>query len=104
MIMREQEAAGVCYLCAKHGHISVNSPRLKTGKPQNKARCMGQWYPSNVNMRNLSRLYMVRKESIHDPRATMHQQAGNGIWHLDMPKKAQKQHQKKVAGKQRIRS
>jgi hypothetical protein len=26
MIMREQAAAGVCYLCAKHGHISVNCP------------------------------------------------------------------------------
>ncbi len=27
------------------------------------------------------------------------QQAGTGIWHCDMPKKAQKQHYKKVAGK-----
>ncbi len=26
---------------------------------------------------------------------------GTGIWHCDMPKKAQKQHHKKVAGKQR---
>ena len=41
MIMREQEAAGVCYLCAKHGHISVDCPRLKSGGPQNKAECMG---------------------------------------------------------------
>jgi hypothetical protein len=45
MIMREQEAAGVCYLCAKHGHISVNCPRLKLGgTPQNKAECIGSWY------------------------------------------------------------
>jgi hypothetical protein len=31
MIMREQEAAGVCYLCTKHGHISVDCPGLKLG-------------------------------------------------------------------------
>ena len=36
MIKREQKAAGVCYLCAKHGHISVDCPRLKLGGPQNK--------------------------------------------------------------------
>jgi hypothetical protein len=29
MITREQEAAGVCYLCAKRGNISVGCPRLK---------------------------------------------------------------------------
>jgi hypothetical protein len=34
----------------------------------------------------------------------MHQQAGTGIWHHDTPKKAQKQHHKKVAGKQRNRN
>ncbi len=37
MIMREQEAAGVCYLCAKRRHISVNCPELKLGGPQYKA-------------------------------------------------------------------
>jgi hypothetical protein len=37
MIMREQEAAGVCYLCAKHGHISVDCPGLKLGGSQNEA-------------------------------------------------------------------
>jgi hypothetical protein len=26
MIMREQEASGVCYLCAKRGHILVDCP------------------------------------------------------------------------------
>ncbi len=26
MIMREQEAAGVCYLCTKRGHMSVDCP------------------------------------------------------------------------------
>jgi hypothetical protein len=31
MIMREQEAAGVCFLCAKRRHISVNCPGLKLG-------------------------------------------------------------------------
>jgi hypothetical protein len=51
-------------------------------------------------MQNLLRLYKIRKEPIHDPRATMHQQAGTGIWRCDMPKKAQKQHHKKVTGKQ----
>jgi hypothetical protein len=44
MIMREQEAAGVCYLCAKHGHISVACPGLKLGGPQNKAERIGSWY------------------------------------------------------------
>ncbi len=29
MITREQEVAGVCYLCAKHGQISVDCPILK---------------------------------------------------------------------------
>ncbi len=33
MIMREQAAAGVCYLCAKRGHISVDCPGLKLGGP-----------------------------------------------------------------------
>ncbi len=50
MILREQAAAGVCYLCAKHGHISVNCPKLKLGGPQNKAERIGSWYRSNVNM------------------------------------------------------
>jgi hypothetical protein len=36
MIIREQEAAGVCYLCAKNGHTFINCPRLKPGGPQNK--------------------------------------------------------------------
>jgi hypothetical protein len=44
MIMREQEAAGVCYLCAKCGHISVNCPILKSGGPQNEAERVGRWY------------------------------------------------------------
>jgi hypothetical protein len=99
MIMREQEAAGVCYLCPKCGHISVNYPILKSGGHQNKAEHMCQWYWSNVNMRNLSRLNKIRIEPIHDPGATMHQQAGTDIWHHDTPKKAQKQHHKKVTGK-----
>jgi hypothetical protein len=100
MIIREQEAAGGCYLCAKCGLISVISPILKSGGPQNKVGCMGQWYQSNVKKRNLPRLYKIRKEPIHDPGATMHHQAGTGIWRCDMPKKAQKQHHKKVIGKQ----
>jgi hypothetical protein len=44
MIMREQEAAGVCYLCAKCGHISGDCHRLKSGGPQKKAERVGQWY------------------------------------------------------------
>jgi hypothetical protein len=52
-------------------------------------------------MQNLPRLYKIRKDPIHDHGATMHQQAGTGIWRCDMPKKAQKQHHKTVAGKQR---
>ncbi len=53
MIMREQEVAGVCYLCAKHGHIYVECPILKSEGPQNKVECVGKWYRSNVNMQNL---------------------------------------------------
>ncbi len=40
MIMRGQEAAGVCYLCAKLGHISANRPGLNLGGPQSKAECI----------------------------------------------------------------
>ncbi len=98
MIMREQEAAGVCYLCAKHGHISVDCPRLKSGGPQNKAeRIVGSWYLSNVKMQNLPKLYEIRKKPILDPGAMMHQQAGTDIWHHNMPKNVQKQQHKKDA-------
>jgi hypothetical protein len=83
MIMREQEAAGVCYLCDKRGHISVNCPRLKLGGPQNKAECMGCWYQSNISMQNLPKLYKIRKTPILDPGATLHQWAGTGIWPCD---------------------
>ncbi len=44
MIMREQEAPGVCYFCAKRGHISVDCPGLKLGGPQNKTEHVGSWY------------------------------------------------------------
>jgi hypothetical protein len=44
MIMREQEAAGVCYLCAKRRHISVDCHELKLGRPQNKAEHRESWY------------------------------------------------------------
>jgi hypothetical protein len=62
---------------------------------------MGEWYQSFVNMRNLPSLYEIRKEPILDPGATRHQQAGTGIWHCDMPRKAQKQHYKKVSKNKR---
>jgi hypothetical protein len=98
MIMREQEAAGVCYLYAKRGHISVNCPGLKLGGPQNKVERIGSWYQSTINMRNLPKLYEIRKKPILDPGATMHQRAGTGIWwHCNMPKYGQKQQHKKVA-------
>jgi hypothetical protein len=58
--MREQEAAGVCYLCAKRGHISVDCPGLKLGGPQNKGECIGSWYRSNINIQNLPKLYKIR--------------------------------------------
>jgi hypothetical protein len=51
-------------------------------------------------MRNLLSLYEIKKEPILDPGATRHQQAGIGIWHHDTPRKAQKQHYKKVAKNQ----
>ncbi len=102
--MREQEAAGFCFLCFKRGHISVNCAILTSGGPQKKVERMGQWYQSNVNMKNLPGLYKIRKEPTHDCGATMHQQAGTGFWHHDTPKKAQKQHHKKIAGKQRSRN
>jgi hypothetical protein len=100
MIMREQAAAGVCYLCAKRGHISVDCHRLKLGGPQNKVECIGSWYRSNVNMQNLPKLYKIRnrKKPILDPGATMHQQAGTGIWHCDMSRGKQ-QHKKAARNK-----
>jgi hypothetical protein len=61
MILREQEAAGVYYLCANHGEISVDCPILKSKVTQNKVECMDQWYQSNVIMQNLPRLYKIRK-------------------------------------------
>jgi hypothetical protein len=44
IIIREQEAAGICNSCAIHGHTSGNCPRLKSGGPQNKVECMDKWY------------------------------------------------------------
>ncbi len=85
------------YLCAKHGHISVDCPGLKLGGPQNKAERMGSWYWSNVNMWNLPKLYKIRKKPILDPGATIHQWAGTGIWRCNTPKNVQKQQYKKVA-------
>jgi hypothetical protein len=73
MIMREQEAAGVCYLCAKRGHISVNYPGLMLGGLQNEAKHMGSWYQSNINTCNLHKLYKIRIKPILDPGAKMHQ-------------------------------
>ncbi len=99
LVMREQAAAGVCYLCAKHGHISVDCPRLKLGGPQNKAECIGSWYRSNVSMQNLPKLYEIRnrKKPIQDPGAMMHQQAGTDTWHYNTPRNTQKQQNKKAA-------
>jgi hypothetical protein len=106
MIMREEAAAGVCYLCAKRGHISVNCARLKMGGPQNMMERIGSWYRSNINIQNLSRLYKIRnrKKPILDPGATMHQQAGTGIWRCNMPRNTQKQQHKKAARNKRNRN
>ncbi len=46
-------------------------------------------------MRNLPKLYKIRKKPILDPGAMMHQWAGTGIWHRNMPKNTQKQQHKK---------
>jgi hypothetical protein len=85
MITREQASAGVCYLCAKRGHISVDCHGLKMGGTQNKMACIGSWYRSNVNTGNLPKLYKIRNRKKHllDPGAMMHQQAGTGMWHRD---------------------
>jgi hypothetical protein len=32
-IIKEQEVAGACYLCAMRGHTSIHCPRLKSGAP-----------------------------------------------------------------------
>jgi hypothetical protein len=104
MIMREQEAARVCYLCVKRGHISINCPGLKLGGPQNKVECIGSWYRSNVNIQNLPKLYEIRKKPILDPGAMMYQRAGTGIWHCNTQKNTQKQQHKKVARKKHNRS
>jgi hypothetical protein len=97
--MREQEAAGVCYLCAKRGHISVDCLGLKVGGSQKKAEPIGSWYRSSINMQNLPNLYEIRnrKKPILDPGAKMQQQAGTGIWHCNTPRNTQKQQHKKAA-------
>ncbi len=94
IIIREQEAAGVCYLCA---NCSVDCPRLKSGVPQIKAERMGEWYWSTVKMQNLPRLYKIRKEPILDPGATVHQAAGASLWRCDTKKKPLRKRNKKVA-------
>jgi hypothetical protein len=106
MIMREQAAAGVCYLCAKRGHISVDCPGLKLGRPQNEVECIGSWYRSNLNMQNLPKLYKIsnRKKPTLDLGVSMHQQAGTGIWHHDTPRNTQKQQHKKAARNKRNRN
>jgi hypothetical protein len=99
MIMRKQAAAGICYLYAKRGHISVDCPGLKLGGPQNKGERIGSWYRSNINMQNLPKLYEIRnrKKPILDSGATMHQQAGAGVWHCNTPRNTQKKQHKKAA-------
>jgi hypothetical protein len=73
MIIREQEAASVSYLCGVHGHTSVNCPRLKIRVPQIKVELMGDWNQSTVNTRNLPRLYKTRRGPVLDPGAAMNQ-------------------------------
>jgi hypothetical protein len=106
MITREQEAAGVCYLCVKRGHISVDCPGLKLGGPQNEAEHIGSWYQSNNNMQNLPKLNKIRnrKKPILNPGATMHQRAGTGIWCWDMPQNTQKQQRKRFTRNKRNRN
>jgi hypothetical protein len=55
-------------------------------------------------MQNLPKLYKIRKKPILDPGATMHHQAGTGIWHCNTPKNVQKQQHKKVARNKRNRN
>jgi hypothetical protein len=49
-------------------------------------------------MQNQPKLYKIRnrKKPILDPGATMHQQAGTGIWHCNMQRDTQRQQQKKA--------
>ncbi len=59
---------------------------------------MGEWYQLTVYMQNLPRLYKIRKElSTQDPGATVHQEAGAGIWDFDTKKKPLRKRNKKVA-------
>jgi hypothetical protein len=57
-------------------------------------------------MQNLPKLYEIRNrmKPILDPGATMHQQAGTGIWCCSMPRNAQKQQHKKAARNKRNRN
>jgi hypothetical protein len=48
-------------------------------------------------MQNFPRLYKIRKEPILDPRATVHQEAGAGIWCCDSQKKPPRKRNKKAA-------
>jgi hypothetical protein len=49
-------------------------------------------------MQNLPKLYKIRnrKKPILDPGTTMHQEAGTGIQHRDMPRNTQEQQHKKA--------
>jgi hypothetical protein len=58
---------------------------------------MGKCYQSTVIMQNLPRLYKIRKEPILDPGATVHQEAGAGIWCHDTKKKPPRKRNKKVS-------
>ncbi len=97
MIVREHTGAGVFYVCAMGGHTSVDCPRFKSGAPPIKSERMDKWYWSTTNLRNLPRLYKIRKEPTLDSKATMHQKAGTCIWHCDTKKKPPRKRYKKVA-------
>jgi hypothetical protein len=93
--IREQEAIGVCFLCAKRGHNSVNCPRLKEGGAWNKKEDKGNWYESTANVRNIPTHYKNRRRPILDPGAAMNLQTRTGTWHCKPTKKALKKRNKK---------
>ncbi len=100
MILREQKAAGVCYLCAKHGHISADCPGLKLGGPQNKVERIGVGIDPMSTCKTYPSCTRSGRSLSVDPGAMMHQQAGTGIWHGDTPKNteaATQESQKKQA-------
>jgi hypothetical protein len=99
--IKEQEAAGVCFLYAKHSHISVDCPRFKErgarggSMPRAEDKC--NWCHSSTKMRNISTHFIIWQGSVLNSSTSMHQHARTGIGGCDKANKAPRKRSKKRA-------